>query len=84
MSSLQYQGRVIYGEASNEAGALARTMLALMIVCMRGGPTFCFKLLPVRTLDADFLQQAIHYCYIAVENAGGRVLSIVSDNHRTN
>ena len=63
---------------------LARTVLAFMLKPMMGGKAFILRLLPVHTLNADFLKnqvlKAIHIC----ESVGGRVMALMSNNHSTN
>lgn len=81
---LEYHGQVVYGEASNQAGEAARTVLTFMLACLCGGPHFCVRLLPISKLDSLLLRQQVEEICILVEKCGGTVISVVSDNNRTN
>ena len=83
-SPLEYQGHVVYGEATNQSGAIARTVLVFMITCMCGGPKLCVRLLPVCQLDSAFLQQQIAAICVLVEKCGGMITSVIMDNNRVN
>ena len=46
---------MVFRVAVNCAGAAARTVLALILICLRGGSKFCYKLFPVSKADTEFL-----------------------------
>ena len=49
-----FHGGSVFGMAKNKPGEFAKTTLDIMIKCLRGGPTFMFKMIPVVGLDAKF------------------------------
>ena len=52
---LQYHGGSIYGEACNNFGVLAKTVLGFMVVSLFGGPKFLYRMLPVQGLTTPKL-----------------------------
>ena len=55
-----------------------------MVICMRGGPKFLCKMLPVKELDADFLFEKTNILLTAIKSAGGDVIAIICDGNRVN
>ena len=42
-----YHGGTVFGRAAHDRRSLAKTILAIKIVCMLGGPAFMSKMIPV-------------------------------------
>ena len=51
---------------------------------MFGGPKIMAKMVPVVNLNADFLGKVVNNVESVVNQAGGSVLAILSDDNRTN
>ena len=82
--ALMYHGGTIFGKAVNEPSKLANTVLSFFIVTLFGGPRFLLRMLQVGALDSTFLFEETQNVIDSVKNAGGRVISIISDNNRVN
>ena len=63
---------------------LAKTLLAVMIKCLFGGPTFLIRLIPVCGLDAEFQHDVAVDVLNSVDSAGGKVVAIICDDNRVN
>ena len=83
-SMLQYHGGILFGKAVNKPDKIANTILSFMVVCMRGGPKFLCKMLPVKELDADFPFEQTNILLTAIKSAGGDVIAIICDGNRVN
>ena len=70
--------------AKNKPGEFAKTTLDIMIKCLRGGPTFMFKMIPVVGLDAKFLFEQVNLTLDLIKEFGGTTISIVVDGNRVN
>lgn len=81
---LQFQGEKVFGEAQNEPGAIASTVLTAMITFAFGGPKHCLRLSPVANLESSYMVDFIRSCCIAVERSGGKVIAVICDNNRVN
>ena len=81
---LLYHGGVVFGHTVNKPSLLANTVLSFMVVTLFGGPNFLCKMLPVRNLDAKFLFDQTNLILNAIKNAGGNVVSTISDGNRVN
>lgn len=81
---LQYQGAVVFGEAANNSGSVATSMLAAMLSCSFGGPKHCIRLIPVCKLTAEYVVTVIRECCELVEKSGGKIIAVISDNYRVN
>lgn len=82
--SLLYHGGQLFGKAENNKDELANAALGIMIKCQFGGPSFLFKMVPVRGMTADFLYDQVDATLKIIENANGRPISIIADGNRTN
>lgn len=82
--ALQYHGGNIFGKATNKPDVLANTILSFMIVCQFGGPKFLYKLLPVASLDTDFLHQQTNLIVKTIAQSGGQLRAIICDGNRVN
>ena len=82
--SLLYHGGELFGKAANNPDALANTSLGIMIKCLLGGPTFIFKMIPVKGLTASFLYEQVNTTLKMIQNASGIPVSIILDGNRTN
>ena len=49
-----YHGGKLFGKALNKPDELATSVLAVMVVCMFGGPKFLAKIIPVTKVSAEF------------------------------
>ena len=67
---LLYHGGTVFGQAENHPSSLATSMLGIMVKCLFGGPTFLFKIIPVKAMAASFLfnqiQQTILFICLRV------------------
>ena len=68
----------------NKPDKIANTILSSMVVCMRGGPKFLCKMLPVKELDADFLFEQTNILLTAIKSAGGDAIAIICAGNRVN
>ena len=75
-SMLQYHGCEVFGQATNNPGKLANTVLSYLVVCMFGGPKFLCKMLPVTELSADFLFEQSNVLLENLKEAGAKVCAI--------
>ena len=50
-----------------------------MIYCLKGGPKFLFKMLPVKELEADFLHQQTQVLLDILRNAGAELVATICD-----
>ena len=74
---------IIFGEAVNNEEN-AKTILALMIVCLCGGPRFFAKIYPVCKVKSDFQSQVAEQLCLQIEEAGGHPLGLVMNNAKVN
>ena len=81
---LQYHGGILFGKAVNRPEKVANTILSFMIYCLKGGPKFLFKMLPVKELEADFLHQQTQVLLDILRNAGAELAAIICDGNRVN
>ncbi|PAA55607.1 hypothetical protein BOX15_Mlig002392g6 [Macrostomum lignano] len=79
--SVRYRCRHLLGRAVDDPDQVARTILAIMVKPLLGGKPFVVRLLPTYILSAEFLQKCISQCIKAINNNGGRVIALISDNH---
>ena len=49
---LLYRGGTLFGQAADDPQSLAKTVLAVMVSCMFGGPTFISKMLPTAKVNS--------------------------------
>ena len=55
-----------------------------MVKCLFGGPTFLFKMVPVKGMDASFLFQQVRDTIDLIKSVNGEPVVVVSDGNRTN
>ena len=55
-----------------------------LIGSLHGGPKFLFKIIPVATLNAEFLREKVYQTIYNIEAAFGKVKAIISDGNRIN
>jgi len=72
------------GKAVDAPSEKAQTVLAIMLKPLRGGSAFMARLIPVYSLKANFLLQAIDEVNSMIENNGGQVLATICDNNFIN
>ena len=72
--AVRFHGGTIFGQAQNKPGKLAKTLLAVMIKCLFGGPTFIVKTIPVYKLDSNFQFGMVCSIIESISVAGGRVI----------
>ena len=84
-SALTYHGETIFGKAVDSPDKLAKTVLAVMVKCLFGGPEFIHKIYPMKNLTAKFLCDEGNKIVEAIESdATNKVIAIVADGHKTN
>ena len=49
---LLYRGGTLFGQVADDPQSLAKTVLAVMVSCMFGGPTFISKMLPTAKVNS--------------------------------
>ena len=82
--ALSYHGGTVFGHAVDNEKELARTILAIMIKCLYGGPQFIHKTLPVSNLNSFFLRKVTEDALKTITDQGGEVLAIIADGHKIN
>ena len=82
--SLLYHGGTVSGKAVNKPSALANTVLGFFLVGLFGGPKFLLRMIPVTELDSIFLFDECQKVINSINEAGGNVISIISDDNRVN
>lgn len=84
--SLRYRGGHVLGYSFDRPKELARTMLAYMIklVFRSQQKSFLIRLVPVHTLTAELLYDQTMNLLQIIHSAGGKVLSLLSDNLSAN
>ena len=80
--SLQCHGGHIFGEAANNPDA--NTVLAIMVKCLKRGPRFLVKMIPVSKLHAAFLNDQVCQILEIIKPSSGTVMAVITDNNRTN
>ena len=82
--SLSYHGGKVFGKAQNCPDELAKTVLAVMIKCLFGGPEFIVKIMPVHRLTAEFQYDQVKLILNEIHQAGAVVVAIVCDGNQLN
>ena len=85
--TLRYSGGHVVGYAQNGSGdteVLATHALVIEVVCHFGGPRYILRIYPVTKLNSDQLKKFLLEALVAVNNAGGCIISCVGDNCNTN
>ena len=83
-AALSYHGGSVFGKAQNSPENLALTVLAVMVNCMFGGPTFLLKMIPANRLTAGFQFEQVYLLIDELEKCHVSVISIVCDGNRIN
>jgi len=81
---LLYHGGTVFEQAENDPSRLATSVLGLMIKCLLGGPTFLFKIIPVKEMPASFLYEQIDQTTNLLRGADAQITPIIVDRNRTN
>jgi len=81
---VSYKGGALAGFAANCDLNQATTVQAFMICSVLSRNKDIAALVPIKNLTSDYLKQLTLQVLTAVENAGFRVLCIISDNNKVN
>lgn len=79
-----FSGGYLNGFAKNNPSEKATAVLGIMIRCLHGGPSLMHSIIPVHKLTSDFQYKMVLQCALQVENAAGRVVGSITDNHKVN
>ena len=52
---LLYHGKQLFGKSVDNSSLLGQTVLAIMLICLNGGPKFVTKLIPISKLTSAIL-----------------------------
>ena len=74
---------IVYGEAEN-VQEKAKTVLALMLICLFGGPRLVIKVFSVCKITSNFQRSVIEELNQQIIIAGGKPLGLVMDNCQVN
>ena len=77
-----YRGGEFYGFASS--GKPAKTLLYFLLKFEFGGPILPFKYFPIATLNADDLMMYYTETRHVINESGGTVIAVITDNNRVN
>ena len=83
-AALLLHGGTLFGKAKNKPNKLATATLDIMVKCLKGGPTFMLKMIPVTGLDADFQFEQVNAVLDIIKEVGGTTKSLVVDGNRVN
>lgn len=83
-ASYRFRGNHIIGLSEDDPESPAKTILAFMIRPLMGGEAFICRLIPIHSLQADFIKKEIESIIPIISAQGGKVVAIMSDNHFTN
>ena len=78
-SLLLYHGGSLFGKAENNPELLANTILAIMVKCLKGGPSFLCKMMTVCHLDASFFFEQVCYVINSIKSSNRKVISVICD-----
>ena len=82
--AIRYQGNHIIGFSVDDPTKAARTVLAIMIAPSMGKPAFVCRLIPVYSLNHDFLFEETNKIIQLIHKHSGYAMLLMSDNLRTN
>ena len=82
--AIRYQGNHVIGYATDQPTKPAKTILALMVCPILGGPAFVARLIPVFSLTHDLLYDQLIKLINVVHDSEGFAFLIISDNLRAN
>ena len=86
-AAVTYSGGVLFGYSEDvppNEKKIATTILAVMVKCLFTDKRFLAKLVPCQSLKGDFLYNVISGVIENIEDAGGKVIAIITDNNRVN
>ena len=69
----------LFGKGHNNEDELGNAVLGIMIKCQFGGPSFLFKMVPVKGMTAEFLYEQVKGTLALIHNSSG-----VPEGNRTN
>ena len=81
---LLFHGGKLFGKAENDPNSLAKSVLAIMIQCLHGGPKFLAKIIPVSKVSGKFQFDLVKKVVKTVNNAGGETIAIICDDNKVN
>ena len=82
--SIRKRGNHMIRKSVDQPEKAAKTILALMVCCSVGGPTFVARLIPMHTLKHEFLSEQLEKLLHIIHDSGGFVFLLMSDNLRCN
>ena len=82
--NLSYHGGKVFDKTQNRPDELAKTVLAVMVKCLLGGPEFIVKIMPVHRLTAEFQYDQVKLILNEIHQAGAVVVAIVCDGNQVN
>ena len=82
--AIRNQGNHIIGFSVDDPTKAARTVLAIMIAPSMGKPAFVCRLIPVYSLNHDFLFEEANKIIQLIHKHSGYAMLLMSDNIRTN
>ena len=82
--SVRYRGKHLLGAAIDSPSNPAKTILAIMVKPLFGGPSFVCRLLPILHLTPAMIYDHITPVVEMIKENGGTVSALICDNHPTN
>ena len=82
--SIRYRGGHVIGFSVDQEDKPAKTVLALMVDPLMGGPAFVARLVPIYSLKSDLLFDQINILLKLIHENNGFVYLAMSDNLSTN
>ena len=76
--------QTVSGMAANNPDCKVISMLGVMMKSLHKGPSVMISLTPVHKLAASYQLERVKEAAASVENAGGRVIGSITDNHKIN
>ena len=81
---ITFAGGFLSGMSKDNPNMKATAMLAVMLRSLHGGPSIMLSVVPVSKLTAEFQFEIVKQCTKEVEDAGGKVIGSITDNHKIN
>ena len=78
--SIRYRSGHLIGQAEDNPDQAARTVLALMVKPLMSNESFVIRLVPVFSLNADFLIDILQKTALLVQECGAQVFALICDN----
>ena len=79
-----YHGGTLFGKSLDDPSLLAKTVLGIMVVCLKGGPKFLYKMIPISKLNSNFLFEQINSTLRLIKESSGDVKVVICDGNRVN